>query len=66
MTNLTTDDFVQLVRMAIAEDLGSGDITTDATVTQGQTGQATIVQKSPGCIYGHDVATAVFAQMYPG
>jgi nicotinate-nucleotide pyrophosphorylase (carboxylating) len=62
---LHVNDFLPLVRMALVEDVGSGDITTAATVTPGQQGSATIVQKSPGCIYGHGIASAVFTELDP-
>ncbi len=60
---LDADDFLPLVRMALAEDVGDGDVTTAATVSPGQQGTATIVQKSPGCIFGHGVAAAVFSEL---
>lgn len=63
--DLHVNDFLPLVRMALVEDVGSGDITTAATVTPGQVGAATIVQKSPGCIFGHGVAAAVFRELDP-
>jgi nicotinate-nucleotide pyrophosphorylase (carboxylating) len=63
--DLHVNDFLPLVRMALVEDVGSGDITTSATVAPGQAGSATILQKSPGCIFGHGVASAVFTELDP-
>jgi nicotinate-nucleotide pyrophosphorylase (carboxylating) len=55
----------QLVERALAEDLGAGDATSEATVEPAARGVATIVQKAPGVIYGLDVAEAVFARLDP-
>jgi nicotinate-nucleotide pyrophosphorylase (carboxylating) len=53
----------ELVRAALREDLGAGDVTTMATVDAQAQAQARITQKAPGVIYGLDVAEAVFAQL---
>jgi nicotinate-nucleotide pyrophosphorylase (carboxylating) len=55
----------QLVESALAEDLGAGDATSEATVEPAARGVATIVQKAPGVIYGLDVAEMVFAHLDP-
>jgi nicotinate-nucleotide pyrophosphorylase (carboxylating) len=49
-----------LVACALAEDIGSGDVTTEATVAPGTPAIARITQKAPGVIYGIEVAEAVF------
>jgi nicotinate-nucleotide pyrophosphorylase (carboxylating) len=49
-----------LVRRALAEDIGSGDVTTQATVDPGTHAVARITQKAPGVVFGLDVASAVF------
>lgn len=50
----------ELVRRALAEDIGSGDVTTAATVAPGTHAIARITQKAPGVVYGLEVAAAVF------
>jgi nicotinate-nucleotide pyrophosphorylase (carboxylating) len=55
-----------LVRQALEEDIGAGDVTTAATVPSGARARARIVQKAPGVIYGLDAAEAVFAQLDRG
>ncbi len=55
----------ELVRAALAEDVGTGDVTTLATVGVDSHADALITQKAPGVIYGLDVAEAVFAQLDP-
>lgn len=52
----------ELVARALAEDLGSGDLTAEATVAEGQVGVARIVLKEPGVICGLEVAREVFRQ----
>lgn len=49
-----------LVARALAEDLGDGDITTDATVPAGARGRARIVQKEAGVLFGLEVAAIAF------
>jgi nicotinate-nucleotide pyrophosphorylase (carboxylating) len=41
-----------LVARALAEDLGAGDVTSEATVPAGARGRARIVQKEPGVVFG--------------
>jgi nicotinate-nucleotide pyrophosphorylase (carboxylating) len=55
-----------LVRRALAEDLGAGDLTTQATVPAGTCARAQITQKQPGVLYGVDVAELTFAVLDPG
>jgi nicotinate-nucleotide pyrophosphorylase (carboxylating) len=42
----------EIVRRALAEDVGSGDVTSTATVPLGARGRARIVQKQPGVAFG--------------
>ncbi|HEY5287786.1 MAG TPA: carboxylating nicotinate-nucleotide diphosphorylase [Solirubrobacteraceae bacterium] len=51
----------ELVGRALAEDIGSGDVTTKATVAVDAHAQALITQKAPGTIFGLDAAEACFA-----
>jgi len=55
-------DTQDLVARALAEDLGSGDVTVEAVVPEGATGTATIAQKQPGVLFGLDVAGEAFSQ----
>ncbi len=54
-----------LVRRAIAEDLGSGDVTSEATVPQHARALATITQKEPGVLFGLDLAELTFHLLDP-
>jgi nicotinate-nucleotide pyrophosphorylase (carboxylating) len=57
------DELNWLVRRALDEDVGTGDVTTLATVPEDARGRATIVQKQPGAIFGLDAVEAVFAAL---
>jgi nicotinate-nucleotide pyrophosphorylase (carboxylating) len=54
-----------MVARALAEDVGSGDVTTAATVPEGARAEAMIRQKAPGVIFGLDVAEQVFRTLDP-
>jgi nicotinate-nucleotide pyrophosphorylase (carboxylating) len=58
-------DTAALVRAALAEDVGTGDVTTLATVDADARAAALISQKEPGVIYGMQAAEAVFVQLDP-
>jgi nicotinate-nucleotide pyrophosphorylase (carboxylating) len=62
---MTSSDLRVLVEHALAEDVGGGDVTTDATVSADARALARIVQKAPGVIYGFDAVEEVFAQLDP-
>jgi nicotinate-nucleotide pyrophosphorylase (carboxylating) len=58
-------DISELIDRALAEDVGDGDVTTEATVGAGARARATITQKAPGVISGLEVAEAVFRRLDP-
>lgn len=49
-----------IVDSALAEDLGSGDVTTEALIPENQEGKAYLVAKGQGVLAGIGVATMVF------
>ena len=55
----------EAVRRALAEDLGWGDVTTEATVEVSQRARGVIVAKSDCVIAGLDVAAEAFRQLDP-
>lgn len=57
--------FRELVRRALAEDLGWGDVTTEATVPPEQKARGVLVAKSPCVVAGLDVACEAFRQLDP-
>jgi nicotinate-nucleotide pyrophosphorylase (carboxylating) len=60
---LAPDVYRELVRQALEEDLGSGDVTTKATVDPRQKGSATLLAKSRCVLAGLDVAAEAFRQI---
>ncbi len=54
-----------LVLRALAEDLGDGDVTSQATVPTGTRAVATITQKAAGVVFGLDAAEATFRELDP-
>ncbi|MFC1541186.1 carboxylating nicotinate-nucleotide diphosphorylase [Candidatus Latescibacterota bacterium] len=56
----------ELIEKAIAEDLGTGDVTTDAIVLPDLTSTAFLFTKAPGIIAGIDVFKKVFHRIDPG
>jgi len=56
----------ELVRRALAEDFGWGDVTTEAVIRHGQKGKAVLVAKSPCVIAGLDLFCESFRQLDPG
>jgi nicotinate-nucleotide pyrophosphorylase (carboxylating) len=54
-----------VVERALAEDVGSGDITTDAIVPAGERRQARLLLEQPGVVSGVPVAEAVFRALDP-
>jgi nicotinate-nucleotide pyrophosphorylase (carboxylating) len=65
MSSTLDVDLTALVRAALAEDVGTGDATTLATVDAQAHAEALITQKAPGVIYGLATAEAVFAALDP-
>jgi nicotinate-nucleotide pyrophosphorylase (carboxylating) len=56
----------ELVRRALAEDLGWGDVTTDGIIEREQRGRGVIVAKCECVLAGVDVAVEAFRQLDPG
>ena len=56
----------EIVRRALAEDLGWGDVTTEATVGREQKGRGVIVAKCTCVLAGMEIAAEAFRQLDPG
>jgi nicotinate-nucleotide pyrophosphorylase (carboxylating) len=65
LTPLQPDDYRELVRRALAEDIGASDVTTQATIDPGQRARAVVLVKSRCVIAGLDVACEAFRQLDP-
>src|ERR1700709_140026 len=62
MAAITAEEMPELVARALAEDLGDGDVTGEATVPAEATATARIVQKAPGVVFGLDLVVETMAQ----
>jgi len=60
-----TPQVEQLIDQALAEDLGQGDVTTEALIPKAQQGRASIVVKARGILAGVEVAKQVFLKVDP-
>ncbi|HEX8981911.1 MAG TPA: carboxylating nicotinate-nucleotide diphosphorylase [Ktedonobacterales bacterium] len=56
---------VELARRALAEDIGRGDLTTEATIPAGTRARANILAKADGVVAGLPMAALVFRLMDP-
>ena len=56
----------ELVRRALAEDFGWGDVTTEGTIDPRQKAKAVILAKASCIIAGLDIASEAFRQLDPG
>jgi nicotinate-nucleotide pyrophosphorylase (carboxylating) len=56
--NTITD---QLIRLALAEDIGTGDITTQTVIEKGSTIKGLFIAKEEGVVCGLDVVAKVFS-----
>jgi nicotinate-nucleotide pyrophosphorylase (carboxylating) len=55
----------ETVRRALAEDLGWGDVTTEATVDAGRKARGLVIARAPLVLAGLDVAVEAFRQLDP-
>ena len=55
----------RIVREALAEDVGAGDVTTAGTIEPGATCRAELLLKEPGVVCGLVAAEAVFRELDP-
>ena len=60
---LAKDVYLPLVRSALAEDVGSGDVTTMSLIAQGSFASGVIVAKEPLVVAGVDLAIASFHEL---
>jgi nicotinate-nucleotide pyrophosphorylase (carboxylating) len=65
MKPLRPEEYRDIVRRALDEDLGSGDLTTDATVDAGQRARGVFLVKEDCVLAGLDVALETFRLLDP-
>ena len=62
---VATDTLERIVHAALAEDIGAGDVTTEATVTADAVGVADLLVKESGVVCGLRAAEATFRALDP-
>ena len=62
---VATDTIERAVLAALAEDVGAGDVTTDATVPDDAVGTAELLLKEPGVVCGLRAAESTFRALDP-
>ncbi|MDP9189184.1 MAG: carboxylating nicotinate-nucleotide diphosphorylase [Actinomycetota bacterium] len=62
MDKRATEELREIVARALAEDIGPGDVTSEAVVPAGAGAKASIVQKQPGVLFGLEAAAEALAQ----
>ena len=62
---VATDTLERAVLAALAEDIGAGDVTTEATVPENAVGTAELLVKEPGVVCGLRAAESTFRALDP-
>jgi len=63
MSELPRETIEEVVRRALAEDVGAGDVTTAAVVDSRGRAEARVAYREPGVVAGIDVVREVFGQL---
>ena len=66
MKPLRPEEYREIVRRALDEDIGAGDVTTNATVDAGQKARGVFLVKAGCVVAGLDVAIEAFRLLEPG
>ncbi|OGO06873.1 MAG: nicotinate-nucleotide diphosphorylase (carboxylating) [Chloroflexi bacterium RBG_13_57_8] len=62
---LTKKKYDKIIGLALEEDLGRGDVTTDALIPPDLSGEASLLVKESGVLAGIEVAARVFQRVAP-
>ena len=60
---LAKDDYLPLIKSALSEDIGSGDVTTNALIPQESFASGVMIAKEPLVVAGIDLAIASFKEL---
>jgi len=63
MQTVTADEIRRAVRLALEEDIGTGDVTTLATVAETAVARAAMVAREPLVVAGLELAKAAFVEL---
>ncbi len=66
MDNFNKENLHHLIDSVLIEDIGTGDYTSEATITAGVTGSAKLLVKEEGILAGVDLARLIFSKIDPG
>ena len=64
-TSLSEEQLNKIADLALVEDAGHGDITSEALIPPGLSGQASVLIKEKGILAGSEVASRVFLRTAP-
>jgi len=62
---MKTEDYSNIIDMALAEDTGHGDVTSEALIPPQLQGNASVLIKEEGMLAGNDIAGEVFHRVDP-
>jgi nicotinate-nucleotide pyrophosphorylase (carboxylating) len=62
---MKTQDYESIIDLALAEDTGQGDVTSQALIPPAMQGRAEILIKAEGVLAGNEIARAVFMKVDP-
>lgn len=65
MDRIRWDEVDRIIRLALTEDVGTGDVTTDAIVTAELRGRASMIAKKPSVVAGLNVVARLFSIIDP-
>ena len=65
MKSLPTGSLAAIVRAALAEDVGAGDVTTECAIPEGLPARAGVIAREPGVVAGLPLVEAVFTELDP-
>ncbi|MBD3218091.1 MAG: nicotinate-nucleotide diphosphorylase (carboxylating), partial [candidate division Zixibacteria bacterium] len=60
---ISTKNLASIIKNALTEDIGSGDITTEAVISDDKSAKGVIKAKQEGVIFGHQAARAVYNRL---
>ena len=63
LSSLSNRSVLRLVQLALAEDIGTGDVSAEALIAPEASARATLLAKADGVIAGTEVAAMVFSEV---
>lgn len=63
--SMVSNSIIEIIRRALEEDIRTGDITTDAIITENRTAEGAFLVKQDGVLAGFDIVEACFDEYDP-